>query len=92
MNLAPKELSFTLAPKQDINMREQKGLTLTDLAVALVIIGLLLGGVLKGRDLIQSNLASGTTSMLGVPGNPTPNGSYGNAASAAARLARAPVG
>jgi prepilin-type N-terminal cleavage/methylation domain-containing protein len=43
-------------------MRKQKGFTLIEIAIVLVIIGLLLGGVLKGQELIQSarvrNLAS----------------------------------
>ncbi len=43
-------------------MRKQNGFTLIEIAIVLVIIGLLLGGVLKGQELIQSarvrNLAS----------------------------------
>lgn len=43
-------------------MRRQNGFTLIEIAIVLVIIGLLLGGVLKGQELIQSarvrNLAS----------------------------------
>lgn len=43
-------------------MRKQQGFTLIELAIVLVIIGLLLGGVLKGQELINSakvkNLAS----------------------------------
>ncbi len=43
-------------------MRKQTGFTLIEIAIVLVIIGLLLGGVLKGQELIQSarvrNLAS----------------------------------
>ncbi|HET7595777.1 MAG TPA: prepilin-type N-terminal cleavage/methylation domain-containing protein [Burkholderiales bacterium] len=35
-------------------MRRQKGFTLIEIAIVLVIIGLLLGGVLKGQELIQS--------------------------------------
>jgi prepilin-type N-terminal cleavage/methylation domain-containing protein len=34
--------------------RQQKGFTLVEIAVVLVIIGLLLGGVLKGQELISS--------------------------------------
>lgn len=44
------------------NMRRQSGFTLIELAIVLVIIGLLLGGVLKGQELINSakvkNMAS----------------------------------
>ncbi len=43
-------------------MRKQTGFTLIEIAIVLVIIGLLLGGVLKGQELIQGarvrNLAS----------------------------------
>src|ERR1019366_8578554 len=43
-------------------MRKQTGFTLIEIAIVLVIIGLLLGGVLKGQELITSarvhNLAS----------------------------------
>lgn len=43
-------------------MRKQSGFTLIELAIVLVIIGLLLGGVLKGQELINSakvkNMAS----------------------------------
>jgi prepilin-type N-terminal cleavage/methylation domain-containing protein len=35
-------------------MKNQKGFTLIELAIVLVIIGLLLGGVLKGQELINS--------------------------------------
>ena len=33
---------------------QQKGFTLVEIAIVLVIIGLLLGGVLKGQELINS--------------------------------------
>ncbi|MDH3435607.1 MAG: prepilin-type N-terminal cleavage/methylation domain-containing protein, partial [Betaproteobacteria bacterium] len=35
-------------------MRKQQGFTLIEIAIVLVIIGLLLGGVLKGQELITS--------------------------------------
>src|SRR5947207_3621110 len=35
-------------------MKKQSGFTLIEIAIVLVIIGLLLGGVLKGQELIQS--------------------------------------
>lgn len=42
--------------------RRQSGFTLIEIAIVLVIIGLLLGGILKGQELINSarvkNLAS----------------------------------
>lgn len=37
---------------QAINIRKQSGFTLVEIAIVLVIIGLLLGGVLKGQELI----------------------------------------
>ena len=33
--------------------KQQQGFTLIEIAIVLVIIGLLLGGVLKGQELIQ---------------------------------------
>lgn len=36
-------------------MKNQKGFTLVEMAIVLVIIGLLLGGVLKGQELIESS-------------------------------------
>jgi len=35
-------------------MRKQQGFTLVEIAIVLVIIGILLGGVLKGRELIEN--------------------------------------
>ncbi len=35
--------------------RNQKGFTLVEIAIVLVIIGLLLGGVLKGQEMIESS-------------------------------------
>ena len=37
-----------------VNRRKQSGFTLVEIAIVLVIIGLLLGGVLKGQELINS--------------------------------------
>lgn len=65
-------------------MKNQAGFTLVELAIVLVIIGLLLGGVLKGQELIQSakiknvvnDFASTTVAIYGyqdrykaLPGN-----------------------
>ncbi|MBU4396477.1 MAG: prepilin-type N-terminal cleavage/methylation domain-containing protein, partial [Proteobacteria bacterium] len=36
-------------------LRNQKGFTLVEIAIVLVIIGLLLGGVLKGQELIENS-------------------------------------
>ncbi|HHS99505.1 MAG TPA: prepilin-type N-terminal cleavage/methylation domain-containing protein [Thiomicrospira sp.] len=37
------------------NLQAQKGFTLVEIAIVLVIIGLLLGGVLKGQELIENS-------------------------------------
>jgi prepilin-type N-terminal cleavage/methylation domain-containing protein len=36
-------------------MKQQKGFTLVEMAIVLVIVGLLLGGVLKGQELIENS-------------------------------------
>ncbi|NDG42745.1 MAG: prepilin-type N-terminal cleavage/methylation domain-containing protein, partial [Betaproteobacteria bacterium] len=47
------------------NAKRQRGFTLVEIAIVLVIVGLLLGGVLKGQELITSarvrNLADQAT-------------------------------
>ena len=40
--------------KFEMNNRKQAGFTLVEIAIVLVIIGLLLGGILKGQELINS--------------------------------------
>lgn len=48
-------------------MKNQKGFTLVEMAIVLVIIGLLLGGVLKGQELIDNSKVksiSSDTSMM----------------------------
>ena len=49
------------------NAKRQRGFTLVEIAIVLVIVGLLLGGVLKGQELITSarvrNLADQATSI-----------------------------
>ncbi|KUJ72908.1 prepilin-type N-terminal cleavage/methylation domain-containing protein [Thiomicrospira sp. WB1] len=44
--------------------QNQKGFTLVEIAIVLVIIGLLLGGVLKGQELIENAKLRNTTSNL----------------------------
>ncbi len=49
------------------NMQNQKGFTLVEIAIVLVIIGLLLGGVLKGQELItNSKIKSVTQDFDGI--------------------------
>lgn len=38
----------------EVKMKNQQGFTLVEIAIVLVIIGLLLGGVLKGQEMIKS--------------------------------------
>src|SRR5271170_2630410 len=45
-------------------MKKQQGFTLIEIAIVLVIIGLLLGGVLKGQELINSARVRNIASQL----------------------------
>lgn len=48
-------------------LRNQQGFTLVEIAIVLVIIGLLLGGVLKGQELIEnSRVKSAVSSFNGI--------------------------
>jgi prepilin-type N-terminal cleavage/methylation domain-containing protein len=44
----------SLNGEEVMNINKQKGFTLVEIAIVLVIIGLLLGGILKGQELINS--------------------------------------
>ncbi len=44
--------------------RSEQGFTLVELAIVMVIIGLLIGGILKGQELIANAKISGTVSQL----------------------------
>ena len=46
------------------NLQTQKGFTLVEIAIVLVIIGLLLGGVLKGQELIENAKIKSLTSQF----------------------------
>ena len=47
-----------------VTTQNQKGFTLVEIAIVLVIIGLLLGGVLKGQELITNSKIKGVTGDL----------------------------
>src|ERR1700693_41075 len=46
------------------NMREQAGFTLVELAIVMIIIGLLIAGVLKGQALITNAQVTSTVAQL----------------------------
>lgn len=46
------------------DIRSEKGFTLVELAVVMIIIGLLIGGVLKGQELIKSARITSTISQI----------------------------
>ena len=49
------------------SLQNQKGFTLVEIAIVLVIIGLLLGGVLKGQEIINSSkIKSDTDTLVGL--------------------------
>lgn len=45
-------------------MQKQKGFTLVELAIVLVIVGLLIGGILKGQELMQNARVTATVAQL----------------------------
>jgi len=47
----PQEIALNMRIQ---GLQNQKGFTLVEIAIVLVIIGLLLGGVLKGQELIEN--------------------------------------
>src|SRR5476649_1788794 len=65
--LYPDTLLHT-ASKQETQMkRQQSGFTLVEIAIVLVIIGLLLGGILKGQEMIvQAKVKNSISDFSGV--------------------------
>lgn len=47
-----------------ISKRQQSGFTLVEIAIVLVIIGLLLGGILKGQELIENSRVTNATNDI----------------------------
>jgi prepilin-type N-terminal cleavage/methylation domain-containing protein len=66
MKLEAKMLTY-FYDKRNVEMKQQKGFTLIEMAIVLVIVGLLLGGVLKGQELIDNSRIKNTINdMKGV--------------------------
>lgn len=47
-----------------VSAKEEKGFTLVELAIVMVIIGLLIGGILKGQEMIANAQVSATVAQL----------------------------
>lgn len=47
-----------------LKIKEQKGFTLVELAIVLVIVGLLIGGILKGQELMHNSRVTATVAQL----------------------------
>ena len=57
--------------KRNNVLRNTQGFTLVELAIVLVIIGLIIGGVLKGRELITSGKVKSTANQLAAVSSAT---------------------
>ncbi len=55
----------------NMNLKRQQGFTLVEIAIALVIIGVLLGGVMKGQELVDTAKSRATLDMMSEVGNAT---------------------
>ena len=58
----PKEMEMGIY--ENAAVKRQAGFTLVELAVVMIIIGLLIGGVLKGQELIANAQITGTASAI----------------------------
>lgn len=56
--------TFMMSTLSTENRRAQAGFTLVELAIVLVIVGLLIGGILKGQELIAATRVNSTASQV----------------------------
>jgi len=63
-----RQMRYTTHPNGDNGMRkQQQGFTLVEIAIVLVIIGLLLGGILKGQEMItQAKIKNVVADFSGI--------------------------
>ena len=53
-----------MGKQEDAHRQEEAGFTLVELAIVMIIIGLLIGGILKGQELIANAQITGTASCV----------------------------
>lgn len=59
-----KGIGFLIASSADRKYQRQQGFTLVELALVLVIVGLLTGGILKGREMIENARVTSTVAQV----------------------------
>jgi prepilin-type N-terminal cleavage/methylation domain-containing protein len=59
-----KNMGLLIMNTQTYSARKQAGFTLVELAIVMIIIGLLIGGILKGQELIANAQVSATVAQL----------------------------